>query len=111
MERKLQHIYPEALFSFNNQLLELEDDDFLKDVIDKDDTITARKQEPQNEDRWKVANLENDSESIVVIINKRSKKPMILRAKSVSTLKLSSLALLRVITVFRYKNWLLRFVH
>ena len=98
----MKDIYPgEPIFSINNHLLELEDDDILDEMMDDEDTLTAVKHEPSKEDRWRYYDLENDSESIVVIINKRTKQPMIIPALAVQTLRLSSVAYRRTITVFR----------
>merc|ERR1712227_104027 len=102
IRKHLKDIYPgEPIFSINNHLLELEDDDVLDEMMDDEDTLTAVKHEPSKEDRWRYYDLENDSESIVVIINKRTKQPMIIPALAVQTLRLSSVAYRRTITVFR----------
>ena len=89
-------------FSLNNQLLELEDDDILDEVMDEDDMLTATLHDPRKDpERNRPANIENDSNSIVTIINRRTNKPMTLKAQSTNILNLSALAFLRIITVFR----------
>jgi len=94
----LEKMYPGATISVNNQLQELEDTDILESVYDPDDMLIANKFYPGDREN---INLENDSDSIVVIINKGNKKPMILEAKKAETLKLSALAYKRKICVFR----------
>ena len=101
VRRLLEEKYPEVHFSLNNQLLELEDDDILGHVIDDDDMITANRHDPRNEARYIKANVQNESGSIVAIINKRNNKPVILEGKSTNILNLSKLAYMRIITVFR----------
>ena len=72
----MKDIYPgEAIFSINNHLLELEDGDVLAEVMDEEDTLIAVKHEPSKEGRWRYYDMENDSESIVVIIKRRPGNP------------------------------------
>ena len=101
VKRLLEDIYSGVNFSLNNKLLELEDDDILGHVIDDDDMITANRHDPRNEARYIKANVQNESGSIVAIINKRNNKPVILEGKSTNILNLSKLAYMRIITVFR----------
>ena len=101
VRRLLEEKYPEVHFSLNNQLLELEDDDILGHVIDDDDMITAIRHDPRKADRYTKADVRNETESIVVIINKRNNKPVIMEANSTNIVNLSKIALMRTITVFR----------
>ena len=101
VRRLLEEKYPEVHFSLNNQLLELEDDDILGHVIADDDMITAIRHDPRKADRYTKADVRNETESIVVIINKRNNKPVIMEANSTNIVNLSKIALMRTITVFR----------
>ena len=102
VRKKLEKKFPGYHFSLNNQLLELEDDDILDDIMDDDDMLTATRHDPRKDpERNASVNMENDSDSVVAIVNKKTEKPMILKARSTNILNFGLLALFGVITVFR----------
>ena len=100
ISEKLEKLFPGCHFYLNNQLLELDNDDKLDDVMDDGDMLTATKHDPSGL-RATGTNIQSDSDSIITLINKRDKKPIILKPHTTNFLNVSSLAYKRIITVFR----------
>ena len=89
-----------ASIFFHNQLNKLEDDDVIQDCTEEGDLVTGIIKYPHNDRAFK-KDLENDSGSILVVLDNKSKRPIFLESGYVEYLNINSLTLYPTILVFR----------
>ena len=100
LREKLGPTYVNASIFFHNQLEPLEDDDVIQECMEEGDVVTGVIKYPHNDRAFK-KNLENASGSILVVLDKKSKKPIFLESGEVELFKIKSLTWYPTILVFR----------
>ena len=100
LREKLGPTFVNASIFFHNQLNKLEDDDVIQDCMEEGDLVTGIIKYPHNDRAFK-KDLENDSGSILVVLDNKSKRPIFLESGYVEYLNINSLTLYPTILVFR----------
>ena len=90
--------YPGSHIFMNSQLSELQCDDILDDIYDEEDVLTAFRTK-MNMERT-VTQIKNESDAIVVFVNKQ-RQPIFIKSGKKESYKWKALDFYPIITVFR----------